>query len=159
MSDGVEPPQATLLGVPSGAGPPHIVQLGPIRIPDGTDQRVPSLDDPPQYAVQRHGVLSVWLAEDGCERQGQDFLAELIGDVQDPSPPILRVWPHKERVHQLLRVVARLGQIHGGAASIDENMLGIIGAVEEDFGHVPLPVANHLRSTGVAGWASAEYSG
>ena len=44
---------AQMLRVPFGAGPPHVVKLGPIGIADPDDQSLPSRPDRIQAATNR----------------------------------------------------------------------------------------------------------
>src|SRR6266849_2056520 len=71
-------------------------------------------------AVCAEGMASssVQLAEHGRERHVEEFVAEFIGDVQDPASPILDARRHHRPAHETLRVLAGLAQVHGGTAIV-----------------------------------------
>src|ERR1700761_2047099 len=86
----------------------------------------------------------VQLAENGSERQDEDLVAAVVGDMHDPVAPIFPVGGHDVGAGKALGVLAGLDQVaDGGAALVDEHVF-LVGAVEEDVGHVPNPFAERI---------------
>src|SRR5215213_2582836 len=78
-------------------------------------------------------------AEHGGKRQHEDFVVEIVADMQRPVAPVFRAVRIYQRLHDTGGVLARLGKVSdGGAALVDAYALGI-GVVEKDSGHVRLP--------------------
>src|SRR5216683_381736 len=97
-------------------------------------------------------------AEFGRERQGEDLVADIIADVQDPAAPVFRARRHDERPHNDRGVLTRLSQVaYDGAASIDQYPLRV-GAMEIDLSHVPPPAGTKCRVVWIAARMPAENS-
>ena len=75
------------------------MKLGPIGIAGKAEQSVPSRHDHAQATEKRHrwrlrdrhGALSMQLAEQGGEGHDKNLFTEIIADVQGPAAPILQI--------------------------------------------------------------------
>ena len=75
----------------------------------------------------------------GRKRQHEDFVVEIVADMQRPVAPVFRALHCYQRLHDTGGVVAHLSQVSdGGAALVDAYAFGI-GVVEIDSGHIRLP--------------------
>jgi hypothetical protein len=83
------------------------------------------------------------VAENECEGDYEELIAEVVADVQHPFTPIFETARLGQGLHDLGRVITRLNQVvDHGASAVDENLLRV-GAVEIHLGHAQLP-ANRL---------------
>lgn len=81
----------------------------------------------------------VGFAEDSSEREIKDLLTTIVGDMQDPTAPILEVGRHDKRSNDAMRVLARLDQVlYISSAPVNQHT-AIMGIVEIDVCHVRLP--------------------
>jgi|SRR6516164_1601856 len=81
-------------------------------------------------------AISMRVAENECEGDYEELIAQVVADVQNPVTPIFETARLGEGLHDLGRVITRLSEVvDHGAAAIDENLLRV-GAVEIHLGHV-----------------------
>jgi hypothetical protein len=97
-------------------------------------------------------AISMRVAEDGCEGDDEELIAEIVADVQNPVMPIFETARLGERLHNLGRVITRLSEVvDHGAPTIHENLLRV-GAVEIHLGHVqPHSNDGQQRDAGIRG--------
>jgi hypothetical protein len=132
-----------MLCVPFRPRAAHVVPLGPVGRAGKIDQPVAMDHDFSQASEQRlqdqHGSLSMQFAEHRRKRQDEDFVIEIVADMQRPVAPIFRALHIYQRLYDAGGMVAQLGEVSdGGAALVDAHALGV-GIVEIDCGHVRLP--------------------
>jgi hypothetical protein len=96
------------------------------------------------------------LAEDAGERQHEDFIAAIVGDMHDPVAPIFPICGHDVGASETLGVLAGLDQVADGGTALVDQYVFCVGAVEEDVRHVPHPLPNESRK---AKFTSAESDG
>jgi hypothetical protein len=80
-------------------------------------------------------------AEHKREGHNEEFVANVVADVQNPATPILCAVCRGQRTHNASSVVSRFRQVaDSGAVSIEQDPLRV-GAVEVNLGHCQPPVA------------------
>src|SRR5262249_7338044 len=98
--------------------------------------------------------------ENGGERDGEDFLAKLVGGVEHPAAPIFLAGGHDIGAHDAMGVFAGLDQIVDGDAAPGGELVFFVGAVEKDAGHVLHPWHDESSSgTEIAAQPSIKVSG
>lgn len=89
-----------MLRVPFWTGAAHIVQFGPIGVPGEVENPAPVQQDFRDGAKQRlhdqHDGPSVQLAEHRRKRHDQDFIVEVVADMQRPIAPVFRALPRDQ---------------------------------------------------------------
>jgi hypothetical protein len=86
----------------------------------------------------------VQLAEDGGERQHEDFVAAVVGHMHDPVAPVFPICGHDVGAGEALGVLAGLDEVADGSATLVDQYVFFVGAVEEDVGHFPNPFAKRI---------------
>jgi hypothetical protein len=80
------------------------------------------------------------LANHERKRHDEEFIVEVVADVQDSAAPILCAMCHGQRTHDASCVVSRFREaINGSAVPIAQNP-SRVGAMEIDLGHYLPPL-------------------
>src|SRR6202008_3892001 len=77
---------------------------------------------------------SVQLAEDGGERQHEDFVAAVVGAMHDPVAPIFPICGHDVGAGETFGVFTGFEEVADGSAALVDQHMFFVGAVEEDVG-------------------------
>src|SRR6185437_15034495 len=87
----------------------------------------------------------VRLAEDIGERQHKDFVAAVVGDMHDPVAPVFPICGHDVGAGEALGVLAGFDEVADGSATLVDQHVFLVRAMEEDVGHFQILLPNESR--------------